>query len=70
MKNREKYREQNSKNEEWSLRYFKCISELIPDRIFVTWNGGRTSKTACDPIKVAHWIYCELVEDEDGNSSI
>lgn len=61
-------RVRNSKNEEWCLRYFKCISELIPDRIFVTWNGGTTSKTACGPIKVSHWIYCELVEVENGSN--
>lgn len=56
-------RVRNSENEEWTLQYFKCISDTIPDHRFEAWDDGRTSKTTDGLIK--HWKHCELVEDED-----
>ena len=56
-------RVRNSKNENWTLQYFKGISDTMPNHRFETWNDGRTSKTT-DGL-IMHWKYCELVEDED-----
>lgn len=53
---------------EWNLRYFKGIDKSNPEEKYEAWSNGATSKTADD--KYVHWKYCELVEDEDGNSSI
>lgn len=54
-------------DEKWYLRYFKGIDDSSVCR-FVTWPSGATSITAYDDAE--NWRYCELVEDEDGNSSI
>lgn len=58
---------------EWNLRYFKGIDKSNPEEKYEAWSNGATSKTADDSSN--HWKYCELVEeelveDEDGNSSI
>lgn len=58
---------------EWNLRYFKGIDKSNPEEKYEAWSNGTTSKTADDSSN--HWKYCELVEEElmeeeDGNSSI
>lgn len=55
------------------LQYFKGIDDSNPTRKYVAWAKGATSVTAYG--QVTHWKHCELVEeelveDEDGNSSI
>lgn len=55
-------------NDKWVLRYFKGIDETHPTYKYVAWSDGATSKTACN--YTDNWMYCELVEGEDGNSSI
>lgn len=55
-------------SEEWTLKYFKGIDEEAPECRFVAWDDGATSVTAYG--NYTHWTFCELVEDEDGNSSI
>lgn len=57
-------RVRDRENQEWTLMYFKEISDTNPPYKFETWCDGATSKTACDGNYVG-WIYCELVEDED-----
>lgn len=52
-------------DEEWVLRYFKGIDSEDPAHRFMAWDGGSTSKTAYGDY--THWIYCELVEDEDND---
>lgn len=52
---------------EWRLRYFKKYRTGWPH--FVVWADGKTSKTV-DYFAEEEWKYCELVEVEDGNSSI
>lgn len=54
-------RVRNSKNENWTLQYFKGIGDTIPNHRFETWDDGRTSITTDGIIK--HWRYCELVEE-------
>lgn len=56
-------RVRNSKNENWTLQYFKGISDTVPNHRFETWDDGRTSKTT-DGL-IMHWKHCELVEEED-----
>lgn len=46
---------------EWSLQYFKEISNKLPTHRYVTWADGTTSKTSNGAIK--HWKYCELAEE-------
>lgn len=60
-------RVQYDKSNKWFLRYFKEYEhgEVAP---YVTWVSGTTSATSGGLEE--HWKYCELVEDEDGNSSI
>lgn len=55
--------------EKWRLRYFSGFFEYDSLK-YATWNSGRTSKTADGTDDFTTWRYCELVEDEDGNSSI
>ena len=55
-------------DEEWELKYFKGIDNEDPANRFMAWIDGATSKTACGDYE--KWTYCELVEGEDGNSSI
>lgn len=55
------------KSNEWRLRYFKAY-ELGAVAPYVTWRNGTTSATSGGLAE--HWKYCELVEGEDGNSSI
>lgn len=62
-------RVRDREEQEWTLMYFKGISNFDPRHKFATWCDGATSKTACGGDYVM-WKYCELVEDEDGNSSI
>lgn len=50
-------------DKEWSLQYFKEISNELPTHRYVTWSDGTTSKTSHGAIK--HWAFCELVEDEN-----
>lgn len=49
--------------------YFKGISDYDRAHRFMTWCDGATSKTACGG-EYMMWKYCELVEDEDGITSI
>lgn len=56
-------RVRDSEDEEWTLQYFRCISDIIPNYKFEAWDDGRTSKTADGSIKP--WKYCELVEEEE-----
>lgn len=51
-------------DQEWTLRYFKGVSNRDPSYKFLTWCDGATSKTAGGGDYVG-WKYCELVEDED-----
>lgn len=62
-------RVRDREEQEWTLMYFKGISDYDREHRFMTWCDGATSKTACGGDYV-RWKYCELVEDEDGNSSI
>ena len=55
-------RVRNSEDEEWTLQYFRRISNIIPTHRFEAWDDGRTSKTTDGLIK--HWKYCELMEEE------
>lgn len=57
-------RVRDREDQEWTLMYFKGISNFDPGHKFATWCYGATSKTACDGDYV-RWKYCELVEDED-----
>lgn len=50
-------------DEEWVLRYFKGIDNEDHAHRFMAWDGGSTSKTAYGDY--THWIFCELVEDDD-----
>lgn len=50
-------------DQEWTLMYFKGISNFDPGHKFATWCDGATSKTASDGDYV-RWKYCELVEVE------
>lgn len=63
-------RVRDREEQEWTLMYFKGISDYDYDRAhrFMTWCDGATSKTVSggDYIK---WKYCELVEDEDDGSN-
>lgn len=60
-------RVQYDQSNKWLLRYFKKYEHgaVAP---YVTWVSGTTSATSCGIEE--HWKYCELVEVEDGNSSI
>lgn len=60
-------RVRDREEQKWTLMYFKGISDYA--NRFMTWRDGATSKTAIGGDYV-RWKYCELVEDEDGNSSI
>lgn len=55
--------------DDWRLRYFAGFFENNSLK-YATWNNGKTSKTANGPNDFMNWRFCELVEDEDGNSSI
>lgn len=61
-------RVRNRDDGEWVLRYFKEIGDEHLNCRYFTWLGGTTSKTAEG--RFMCWKYCELMEDEDGNSSI
>lgn len=50
-------------DQEWTLMYFKGLSNRDPSYKFLTWCDGATSKTASGGDYVG-WKYCELVEDE------
>ena len=50
--------------QEWTLMYFKGVSNRDPSYKFLTWCDGATSKTASGGDYVG-WRYCELVEDEE-----
>lgn len=56
-------RVRDSEDEDWTLQYFRSISNTMPNYRFEAWDNGRTSKTTDGIIK--HWKYCELVEVED-----
>ena len=56
-------RVRDREDQEWTLMYFKGISNFDPGHKFATWCDGATSKTACDGDYV-RWKYCELAEDE------
>ena len=65
-------RVRNDEDSPWVLQYFKEFDEERNYK-FLAWSNGRTSKTAGG--RRTGWKYCELVEeelveDEDGNSSI
>lgn len=55
------------KSDNWLLRYFKAY-ELGAVAPYVTWCNGTTRATSGGLAE--HWKYCELVEVENGNSSI
>lgn len=57
-------RVRDREEQEWTLMYFKGISDYDRAHRFMTWCDGATSKTACGGDYV-RWKYCELVEDED-----
>lgn len=61
-------RVRDNDNEEWVLQYFKGIDKNREDLKYMAWAYGATSATAQG--NSTHWQYCELVEVEDGNSSI
>ena len=61
-------RVRNRAEDKWVLRYFKEIGDEHLNCRYFTWLGGTTSKTAEGCFMC--WKYCELVEVEDGNSSI
>lgn len=56
-------RVRDSEDEDWTLQYFKRVSDTIPTHKFEAWDDGRTSKTANNSYRL--YKYCELVEDED-----
>ena len=60
-------RVRNDKSATWLLRYFKAYDhgEIAP---YLTWVNGATSATSGGFLE--QWKYCELVEDEDGITSI
>lgn len=58
-------RVRDSEDEDWTLQYFRCISDITSCK-YVTWSDGTTSKTSYGAIK--RWKFCELVEDEDGSN--
>lgn len=62
-------RVRDREEQEWILMYFKGISDYDRAHRFMTWCDGATSKTACGG-EYMMWKYCELVEDEDGITSI
>lgn len=67
-------RVRDGENEKWRLRYFRGFFDYDSPK-YATWNCGKTSKTADGTFDYTPWRYCELVEDElvedeDGNSSI
>ena len=51
----------NSKNENWTPRHFKRISDTSSTHRFETWGDGMTSKTTDGLISL--WRYCELAEE-------
>lgn len=55
-------RVRDSEDEEWTLQYFRCISDITSCK-YEAWSDGTTSKTSYGAIK--RWKFCELVEDED-----
>lgn len=57
-------RVRDREEQEWTLMYFKGISDYDRAHRFMTWCDGATSKTACGGDYV-RWKYCELVEEED-----
>lgn len=58
-------RVRDREEQEWTLMYFKGISDYDRAHRFMTWDDGRTSKTADG--YYLRWKYCELVEDEDND---
>lgn len=59
-------RVRDREEQEWTLMYFKGISDYDRAHRFMTWCDGATSKTVCDGCYL-RWKYCELVEDEDND---
>lgn len=59
-------RVRDREEQEWTLMYFKGISDYDRAHRFMTWCDGATSKTASGGDYV-RWKYCELVEDEDND---
>lgn len=57
-------RVRDREEQEWTLMYFKGISDYDRAHRFMTWCDGATSKTASGGDYVS-WKYCELVEDAD-----
>ena len=57
-------RVRDREEQEWTLMYFKGISDYDRAHKFATWCDGATSKTASGGDYV-RWKYCELVEDEE-----
>lgn len=50
------------RSDKWLIRYFKAY-ELGAVAPYLTWTNGTTSVTSGGLEE--HWIYCELVEDEE-----
>lgn len=57
-------RVRDREEQEWTLMYFKGISDYDRAHRFMTWCDGATSKTVSGG-DYLRWKYCELVEDED-----
>ena len=62
-------RVKDDEEDTWALRYFCGWSENENYGKYRTFPNGTTSKTTTSKY-TEYWVYCELVEDEDGNSSI
>ena len=62
-------RVRDREEQEWTLMYFKGISDYDRAHRFMTWCDGATSKTARGGGDYVRWKYCELEEDEDDGSN-
>lgn len=61
-------RVRDREEQEWTLMYFKGISDYDRAHRFMTWCDGATSKTA-EGGYYLRWKYCELVEGEEDGSN-
>lgn len=62
-------RVRDREDDPWKIQYFKGFDEVNNSVYkYSVWDNGRTSRTA-EGLSM-RWKYCELVEDEDENSSI
>lgn len=61
-------RVRDSEQDSWKIQYFESYEKQNPNYKYSIWDEGKTSKTADGATNL--WKYCELVEEEDGNSNI